>query len=366
MKYFIAIVIFLHGAIHIMGFVKAFQLARIEQLTQPISQAAGTFWLAATILFFATGYGYMTETAWWYKSGIIAVLISSILILMVWQDAKFGMIINVVVLVTAIFSNASASFYQNFAHDVDAALQNSEASLATVLTESDIALLPEPVKRYIRFSGAVGKPKVRYFRAEMTGALRNSEDAAWMPITVVQYSFLEPAQRFFFMKASMLNLPVSGYHRFVEGKASMDIRLFSMFRVQYQEGKEMNEAETVTFFNDMCTMAPASLIDERIKWIQVQGNRVMAAFTSNGITIKAWLIFDEKGQLVNFISEDRYAFDKKKGMQKVPWRTPLNNYRPIAGHQLYSQAEAIYSYPEEDFCYGKFELKTLEYNQKKY
>lgn len=366
MKYFIAIIIFLHGAIHIMGFVKAFQLARIEQLSQPISQAAGLFWLLAALVFFATGLGYLLETSWWYKLGLAALVISSVLIIMAWRDAKYGMIANGIVLVLTLFGYAAANFYQGFSADVVSALQQSETFPSAVLTEPDIAELPEPVKRYVRFSGAIGKPIPRSFRAEMSGAIRKTGDSAWMPLNIVQYSFLEPAQRFFYMDASMMKLPVSGYHRFADGKASMDIRLFSLIPVQFQEGKEMDVAETVTFFNDICVMAPGSLIDERISWVQTQENRVMAAFTNKGITIRAWLIFNDAGELINFISDDRYAFDEKMGMQKIPWRTPIKQYQSIAGQKLFSSAEAVYNYPEKDFCYAKFELKAMDYNPGKF
>ena len=74
----------------------------------------------------------------------------------------------------------------------------------------------------------------------------------------------------------------------------MDIRLLSLFKVQYQDGKEMDISETVTFFNNMCCLAPPTLIDKRIKRIEVEGNKVKASFTNN-ITVKAWLYFNEKG-----------------------------------------------------------------------
>ena len=47
--------------------------------------------------------------------------------------------------------------------------------------------------------------------------------------------------------ATMMRLPVAGYHCYKNGQALMDIRLFSLFKVQYQQGNEMNIAETVTF-----------------------------------------------------------------------------------------------------------------------
>ncbi|MBK9257315.1 MAG: hypothetical protein IPM42_17730 [Saprospiraceae bacterium] len=161
------------------------------------------------------------------------------------------------------------------------------------------------------------------------------------------------------MKAIMKNLPVAGYHSYKNGNAFMDIRLFSLFRVQYKDGIEMDKAETVTFFNDMCCMAPATLIDERISWELTDENSLKASFTNNGITITADLFFNEAGELVNFKSDDRYNAEAGK---KLPWATPLKDYREINGYKLAGYAETIYSYPDRDMCYGMFHVKSITYN----
>ena len=91
----------------------------------------------------------------------------------------------------------------------------------------------------------------------------------------------------------------------------------------------MDKAETVTFFNDMCCMAPATLIDKRIVWQDKGNNVVEATFTNNGISVSANLYFNETGELVNFISNDRYNVDAGK---KLPWSTPLSNYKTKSQH----------------------------------
>ena len=68
--------------------------------------------------------------------------------------------------------------------------------------------LPEPVKKYIRYAGSVGKPKVNNFRIEFVGKLRKNEQSEWMPFTSDQYNFMDTSTRLFFMKAVMKHLPV--------------------------------------------------------------------------------------------------------------------------------------------------------------
>jgi len=221
--------------------------------------------------------------------------------------------------------------------------------------------LPEPVKKYLRYTGSIGKPKVNNFKIEFTGKIRKDEQSEWMPFTCEQYNFMETPTRLFFMKAAMKGLPIGGYHCFKNGVAFMDIRLFSLFKVQYQDGAEMNLSETVTFFNDMCVVAPPTLIDKRIKWLEVGSNKVKASFTNNNITVSAWLYFNDKGELINFISDDRYAGDTGK---QFPWATPLKDYHEINGYKLMGNAETIYSYPDRDLVYGTFKLIRIKYNCK--
>jgi hypothetical protein len=364
MKYIFTTLMVLHGAVHLIGFLIIFNLARIENISFAGSEVMGILWLLAFILFLVSGITFLSQMKGWYFVAFIAVLLSTFLIITSWQDAKFGIIANVIILFYSIILYGFATFHNKYENDVTNSLKKTYLLAEPILNESDIEHLPEPVKKYIRNSGSIGKPRVNNFSLEFKGQIRKDEKSEWMPFTAVQYSFIEDAARYFFMKAIMKKLPVAGYHCFKNGEASMDIRLLSLLRVQYQTGKEMGISETVTFFNDMCCMVPASLIDKRIKWIETDGNTVKASFTINNITVFARLFFNDKGELTNFVSDDRYAYDDKAGMLRLPWSTPLTDYREIDGVNLYTSAKAIYKYPEKDLCYGIFHLTHVFYNLK--
>ncbi|MCX6268040.1 MAG: hypothetical protein NTW16_11875 [Bacteroidetes bacterium] len=362
MKYIFAALLFLHGAIHLMGFTKAFGYARIENIPSEMSKVSGLFWLVACVLFLAAGIAFLAKADWWYLVAFVALLLSTFLIISVWKDGKFGTIANIIILAGAIIGYGTSSFYHFYQREVNLDLTCANSLHESLLTEKDLLDVPEPVKKYIRYTGSIGKPKVNNFRIEFSGKIRKDEQSPWMPFTSEQYNFLDAAARFFFLKAVMKGLPVAGFHCFKNGDAFMDIRLLSLFKVQYQSGKEMGISETVTFFNDMCCMAPATLIDKRIKWLDSDSSSVNAEFSNNGITISARLYFNDKGELVNFISKDRYAAGENNTMQLLPWSTPLKEYREVDGYRLSTSAETVYSYPEGDLCYGTFSLRHITYN----
>lgn len=366
MRYIIILLLVLHGAIHVLGTAKAFNWANIPQLSKEVTKTNGVLWMGTALLFIAAAVMLLLKKdIWWLPCGL-AIILSQVLVIGSWTDAKFGTILNVVLLVSVVIGFANWHYYRQYQLDVVAYLPKESIAKEELLTEADMEHLPEVVQRYIRYSGSVGKPKVSNFRVEISGEIRQDEESEWMPFTSVQYNFLDSTARLFFMEATMKKLPVKGYHKFLAGRAIMDIRLLSLLKVQYEEGEKMDISETVTFFNDMCCMAPATLIDRRIKWFDVDSNKVRAAFSNNGITISAWLYFNGDGALINFVSEDRYATTDKHTMVRLPWATPLKEYKDFNGYTLPGYADLIYTYPDREMCYGRFYLNKITYNNNRF
>jgi hypothetical protein len=352
----------IHGIIHFMGFSKAFGYGNFSQLTKEIAKPMGLVWLVTGLLFIACIVLSLLKKDSWVYFALAAVILSQILIINTWQDAKFGTIANVIVLVVAIIGFFQIKFKNEYRKEVNIGLEGSRNLPKTILTEAEIAHLPEPVKKYILYTGCIGKPIVNNFRIHFSGKIRDHAKPIWMPLITEQYNFIKTPTRLFYLDATMKGLPVAGFHCFKNGKAFMDIRLLSIFKVEYQSGAVMDTSETVTFFNDMCVMAPGALIDKRIEWLEVEENKVKASFTNNGITISAWLYFNEKGEMVNFTSEDRSALGANGVTSKHKWSTPMRDYKDINGYRLAGYAETIYTYPEGDFTYATFELKDIGYN----
>jgi hypothetical protein len=98
MKTAIIILLFLHGIIHLMGFVKAFEIAEISELTLAISRGWGVLWfIAAILLIFSGVLFWMNLTAWWIPA-ITGMILSQVLVFAFWQDARFGSIPNLLIL----------------------------------------------------------------------------------------------------------------------------------------------------------------------------------------------------------------------------------------------------------------------------
>ena len=102
MKTAIIFIILLHGLIHLMGFVKAFDLAEVSELTLPISRSWGLLWFLTALTLILSGGLWMLNVSTWWIPAIIGVILSQILVFTFWQDARFGSIPNLILLIVIV------------------------------------------------------------------------------------------------------------------------------------------------------------------------------------------------------------------------------------------------------------------------
>jgi hypothetical protein len=358
-----AVFLVLHGLIHTIGVAKAFNLAELPQLSQPIAPATGWVWLAATILFFATAVAIFVTPRWWWALGACAILVSLAAVAPSWSDAKFAVLPNLIALAGVTFgflATGPGSLRAEYERDVDAALAIPVEP--GIVRDADLAHLPDPVQRYLRGAGIVGQPQVRNFRVRMHGRIRSGPAARWMPLAAEQFSFVGNPARFFYLNASMFAIPVQGYHRYASSSATMRIKAAALVPVAGGAGATMNQAETVTMFNDMCVFAPATLIDPAIVWEPVDGGTARARFTNGGYTVRAELSFNEAGELRDFRSDDRDQIGPDGRARRVRWSTPLEDYRSFGAVRLASSGEGRWHETDGEYAYIQLAIDDVEYN----
>lgn len=351
-----------HGSIHFMGFAKAFELGEFPQLTLPISRPIGIVWLLAGMGMLATGGLLFVAPRTWWAVGFGAVVISQVVIFSSWGDARFGTIANVLVLAGVVYGFASQGpFSLRTEYRESVRERRDVVDRDRVLSEADLEPLPEPVQEYLRVTGALGQPRPHHFRAAWTGRIRATESDAWMEFAAEQHNFLDEPARFFLMDATRSGLPVDVFHAFRGESATMEVRLLSLLPITRTAGPELTRAETVTLLNDLALMAPGALTDPSIEWESIDARSARAHYTVGENTVSAELIFNEAGELVDFVSEDRLAAspDGREFVQRR-WSTPVEDYRSFGPRRLMSRGEGRWHPSEGAFTYIELELTDLE------
>ncbi len=277
---------------------------------------------------------------------------------------KYTIIIFLVIIGFSTLLYYSHKLYREYRSDALTGLERTKNLDNSLLLDKDIAHLPEPVQKYLRYVGVVGKPKVFNLKAVIDGNMKMDDKKEWFDVQVEQYSFFDKLTRLFFIRANMSGIPISGLHSYQDAKAIMLIKLAGLIPVVDGKGREMNQGETVTVLNDMCILAPATLIDPKIQWEPIDTLSAKAIFTDQEITVSARLYFNEKGQLINFVSDDRFYSPTGRTFDKVRWSTPVSDYKNINGFNLPTYGEAIWNFPDGDMSYARFNIRKIEYNCK--
>jgi hypothetical protein len=234
---------------------------------------------------------------------------------------------------------------------------------AVPVSDADLARLPPAVRRYLRAAGVVGRPQPRAYQLAFSGRIRGGPDELWMPFRAEQYSAVDGPVRLFYMRARRAGVPIAVYHRYVDGQAEMHVKLAGLVTLVDAHGPVMDRSETVTVFNDMCLLAPGTLLDRRITWRERDDRAVDAIFSVGEHTIAATLTFDESGLITNFESLDRSRSSADgRTFTQLPFLTPVGTHATFNGVVVARQAQVQWRLPDDQlFTYGEFTLESITF-----
>lgn len=110
LHYLVAFIIFIHGLLHLMGYSKAFQYSGIKHIQAHISRPIGILWIMSCLFFIGTGVLFLLNNDYWQIAGLVAIVSSQIVINIGWRNARYGTIINLLILAAIIISRYTDLF----------------------------------------------------------------------------------------------------------------------------------------------------------------------------------------------------------------------------------------------------------------
>jgi hypothetical protein len=232
----------------------------------------------------------------------------------------------------------------------------------SMLIKQETAHLPACVQKYLAYTGALGRSKTQNMCIEFDAEMYRKPGGKPMKSYSVQYNFYENYSRLFLMKAGKMGIPFRALHFYKNEQATFQVKVAELFKVVDIKGEELTKAETVTLLNDLCIFAPGSLTDSRLTWTELSALSAKVTLTNGKYIVSAVLYFNEAGGLINFVSDDRSALQDDGSMKQVRWSTPVSDYKEFEGRKIPTVGKTIWHYPEGDFTYGIFTLKSIKYN----
>ncbi|MFN3556488.1 MAG: DUF6544 family protein [Bacteroidales bacterium] len=361
MKHILSSVFFIHGAIHLMGFLSGFQLARIDQMPTGISRLQAVFWLLAFLMFVLSGWAYLAGRNYWPLCTLAAVVISTFLIAGVWADARYGMPANVLLALVAVLSISSCNIQKKTGQETSRILQAGYTANPSIVQAEDLAHLPQPVQKWLLSCGIVGKEQIYNVRVRQHALMKmKPEQKDWYTAEALQYTTtLEPA---FIWTVKMKMSPlvtVSGRDRYEDGKGHMLMRVNNLVNVVNETGEKLDQGTLQRFLGELVWM-PSLALSPYIQWQELDENSAIATMTYKGTSGSGTFYFNERGDFVKFVAL-RYMGNKADA-QKLPWILTVNDYAIFDGIKVPASMQATWQLEQGDWTWLKLRISDLQFN----
>lgn len=229
-------------------------------------------------------------------------------------------------------------------------------------TEKDFEHMPEPVRKYIKNCGYIGKPKMSYMKMQYNNVdFWQGRKGPRLKIDYTQYNFIKEPCRMALIDSSMFGVPFEGYDYYRDGKGGMKGVLAKSITLFDRTGQDMDKACLVTFLAESL-FEPAVLLQDYITLEEIGEYQVRAAITYKGQTVSGIFTFNEQYEMISFTTNDRAVSGKDGSMEYVPWSALCSDYRlSDNGIKYPSVFQAVWNYPDGDFIYFDGEISEVSY-----
>ncbi len=135
-----------------------------------------------------------------------------------------------------------------------------------LVTEEMLKNLPEPVQRYLNFTGVVGSPWIKTVRLKQVGKFRTGADRPWMPVTAEEIYTTDPPSLTWNARFKIAGLPLlRAKDRYESGQGHMFGKLLGFYTVFDIKGKELDQATMLRYLNEIIWF-PTAFLGDNISW----------------------------------------------------------------------------------------------------
>jgi hypothetical protein len=231
---------------------------------------------------------------------------------------------------------------------------------ASVVTEAMLMDLPEPVQRYMAYTGIIGAPWIDTVRLTYSGQFRLAADKPWMPIHAEQVYTTDPPGFQWKARFRLFGLPLMvGQDTYKDGAGHMFGKLAGLFTIFDARGEKLLQGTMVRYLQEMMWF-PTAYLNEYVTWQAVDNHAADVTYTDGNESVTGRMIFDDAGRIVNFVAE-RYR-ETQGAYTLNTWATPMTEYGRFAGLRLPSAGCGVWQLPDGDLTYINIRLTDARYN----
>lgn len=235
-------------------------------------------------------------------------------------------------------------------------LRGARASGRAPVAEAELARLPEPVARWLRASGVVGRPIPAVVRLEQEGRLRSGIGARWVPVRARQWTTTDPPGFMWLGHTAMApGVGIVVRDAFRDGRGRSAVALWGVLPLGRASGAGIDEASLQRWLGELAWL-PAAALDGRIAWRQVGPNAAEATTTVGRATAAVTFRFDGDGRL-HRVEADRWRAEAKAIRR---WQVLLSGWSERDGIVVPAAAEVVWDDPAGAFAALQLRMGSLE------
>lgn len=246
-------------------------------------------------------------------------------------------------------------FERQMAGEIDALLADARPAASATVSEGDLERLPEPVRRWLRYSHVVGKKRPTTVRLRQGGGFQ-MERRGWLPFEVEQYFTTNPPG--FLWKASFRMAPlvsVVGRDQYRDGEASMQMRVLSLIPVANKTGGGLNQGDLLRYLGEL-QWFPAGALADYVTWEPLEADSARATISYGGITASMTFLFGADGRL---LEERAIRYNDARGRNES-WVNRNDSDGEFGGIRVPAVGEARWEYDSGPHPYIRWRITDVE------
>jgi hypothetical protein len=258
----------------------------------------------------------------------------------------------------AVTAVARIVYQRQIASEIDAVLSDARPTAPIYVSEQDLQIVPEPVRRWLYYSQVVGRERPTTVRLRQEGEFQ-MERMGWLPYKAEQYFTTDPPA--FLWKASFRMLPlvsVVGRDRYRNGEASLQMRLLSLFPVANKTGGGLNQGDLLRYLGEL-QWFPAAALAGYVSWDEMGADSARATIGYGGVTASMTFVFNTDGRLL----EERAIRYNDARTRNVRWVNRNDSDQVFGGIRVPAVGDARWEYDSGPYPYIRWHLTDLEQNR---
>jgi hypothetical protein len=242
--------------------------------------------------------------------------------------------------------------------EVDALLSGVRRANGEPVREAELAALPDPVKRWLKRAGIVGRPRTHSVHLLQEGKMRLSAGGPWLPVAAEQYFDVDAPAFVWSVKTRLWHaVPIEGRDLFSQGHGHLLIRAAGLFTVADGRGEGIDQGTRLRFLGEIVWF-PSAALKPFIHWEPLDDEHALATLALNGWRDEAIFSFDAAGRVTSIAAQ---RFNASLG-RRVGWVIPIRAWRTFDGVEVPSQGDAVWKLAEGDLDYFRWRITQLELN----